>query len=194
MKIKLILSLLLIFYTSITMAQIEFPVYKPLPPVQRVPPPPIQTWEPQKRERISEQPVQQLETNVIAKFVIQKATVNGKDYSEHYVTNEACLVVYTEKDSKEIFFANYLPLSKSISTGTMINPELSSKAATSTSYKTQTSKFKWSFSNSYDNIKGIADVHLLKIYTNEGTSFSCTISSKDTFLKFTGQMENPNDN
>lgn len=190
MKKYLVLAALL-FMGSFGYAQVEYPVYKPLPPIQRVPPPPIQTWEPQRQERISEQPVQQSETNVIAKFVIQKATVNGKDYSEHYVNNEACLIVYTEKDSKEIFFANYLPLSKSISTGIMINPELSSKAATPTSYKTQTSKFKWSFSNSYDNVKGIADVHLLKIYTNEGTSFSCTISSKDTFLKFTGYMDTP---
>lgn len=191
MKKYLVLAAL-ILTGGFVKAQIDFPVYKPLPPIQRVQPPPMQTWELPKRERVLEQPVQESETTVIAKFVIQKATVNGEDYSEHFVKNGACLIVYTEKDSKEIFFANYSPRSNSISAGMMSNLELSSKAATSTAYKTQTSKFKWSFTNSYDNVKGTADVHLLKIYTEDGTSFSCTISSKDTFLKFTGYMENPN--
>lgn len=191
MKKYLVLAALL-FTGGFVRAQIEFPVYKPLPPIQRVQPPPMQTWELPKRERISEQPVQEPETTVIAKFVIQKATVNGKDYSQYYVDNEACLLIFTEKESKEIYFANYLPLKKSMSAGKMIATELNTTTATASHYKTQTTKFKWSFSNSYDDTKGIADVHLLKIYTEDGTSFSCTISSKDTFLKFTGYMENPN--
>lgn len=190
MKKYLVLAAL-ILTGGFVKAQIEFPVYKPLPPIQRVSPPPLPTWELPKRERISEQPVQQSETTLIAKFVIQKATIDGKDYSQYYIDNEACLLIYTEKESKEIFFANYLPLKKSISTGIMIKPELNTTSATTNSYRTQTTKFKWSFTNSYDNVKGMADVHLLKIYTNEGTSFSCTISSKDTFLKFTGYMDTP---
>ncbi len=53
MKKYLVLAALL-FMGGFGYAQVEYPVYKPLPPIQRVPPPPIQTWEPQRRERISE--------------------------------------------------------------------------------------------------------------------------------------------
>lgn len=191
MKKYLVLAAL-ILTGGFVKAQIDFPIYKPLPPIQRVQPPPMQTWELPKRERVLEQPVKESETTVIAKFVIQKATVNGEDYSQYYIDNEACLLIFTEKESKEIYFANYLPLKKSMSVGIMIEPELNTTASTATNYKTQTTKFKWSFTNSYDNVKGMADVHLLKIYTEDGTSFSCTISSKSNFLKFTGQMQNPN--
>jgi len=136
MKRYLVLTALL-FTGSFVKAQVEFPVYKPLPPIQRVPPPKIQSWQPPKRERVYEQPLQQSETTVLANFIIQKATVNGKDLSQHYINNEACLVIYTEKGSNDIFFANYLPVSKSISTGAMIEPELSSEPETEKSYQLQ---------------------------------------------------------
>lgn len=105
-----------------------------------------------------------------------------------YKDSQACLVIYTELGSDAIFFANYMP-SKSISVGPMIDPELIDQPKTSTSYQTQLTKFKWSFSNSYDSEKGVAEVRLLKTYIANGTGFSCTISSKNNFIKFTGQMQ-----
>ncbi|SES06408.1 hypothetical protein [Pedobacter rhizosphaerae] len=191
MKSKLLLIALFMTAVKSSWGQVDFPVYKPLPPVPRQSiPTPIPQLQPQYRQRSYEE--SEKEMKVIAKFVIENATIDGKDYSKYYRDNQACLVIYTQADSKEIYFATYIPVTKSISTGIMTNLDLRSEAATSNSYKTQTSKFKWFFSNSYDNVKGTADVHLLKIYTENDTAFSCTISSKDTFLKFTGRMEDPN--
>jgi len=190
-KTTFTLALSIQFLLGIELIAQDFPIYQPLPVIALSPQEPIQTWE---MAKLKEPDYYQQEQDriIISKFMIETATVDGKDYSQHYINNNACLVIYTNKGSKDIYFANYMPVSKSISTGVMISPELITKPKTSTSDKQQTSIFKWSFSNSYDNNKGIANVHLLQIYHSGGTLFSCTISSKGTLAKYTGHMESIN--
>jgi hypothetical protein len=194
MKTKaLILALSIHLLCGIKTKAQDFPVYEALPVIPGSIPAPVQIMEmPRMNHRVHQQSTDDEEFTVISTFIIETATIDGKNYSQHYINNEACILIYTTKGSNQTFFATCMPVSKSISTGIMDSPGMTTQPNGSGSYNQKTYQFKWPYSNSYDDKRGIANVHLLQIFQKDATLFSCTISTKDNFIKFTGHMERSN--
>lgn len=130
------------------------------------------------------------ESTTHAKFIIQDARVNNNDISEQFVKEGAYLVIYTNKGENKIYFANINPKQGSQSFGHIFDTHSESTEQSQTHYKNDVFKFKWSYTNDYDNKLGTATVKLVKVHKEAGIAFTCTIIPENLdVMIFKGYME-----
>lgn len=110
------------------------------------------------------------EHEILAKFIITDATINGKDYTSIILEQGAYTVFYNFKGDSLIYMSNYWPKDDTQSFGPMYSTQMSFEERHDV-YHADTYSFKWKFENTYDKIKGTAKVQLTKIYKPSGVAF-----------------------
>lgn len=108
---------------------------------------------------------------IIAKFIITDASVNGTDVTPTLLKAGAYTVFYTSDDDELIYMANVWPNSNSQSYGPMYSAESTKHKETYETYEADIFYFNWRYINTYDEKKGTAKVQLIKIYKPQGVAF-----------------------
>lgn len=126
--------------------------------------------------------------NVVAKFIVTDAKANGKDITSAATGEGEYLIFYTVPNDSTIFFANVLLKDKRESYGPTYEMQSYTTPHTATDYETDHVTFKWSYTRSTDQFKGIATVKLLKIGKPNGVAFELTIMGEN-FLEYKGYMD-----
>ncbi|MDO9000553.1 MAG: hypothetical protein Q7W45_12360 [Bacteroidota bacterium] len=109
----------------------------------------------------------QEQQKTILLFYITEANINGVDFSEDYINNEAYITFYMNIDDSVLTMANVLSLNKSQSYGfikpyaKIVNDEPYESIPSLRSY------YKWAYINSYDSITGSAHIELIQIFKEE---------------------------
>jgi len=114
-----------------------------------------------------------------SKFIIQDARINEQDISESWIKGASYLAFYTISGSEESYFASVNPGQKSNSSGRIFNLTHKLEKETASTYENQVFAFKWSYSNSYDDKKGTADVKIVQFKKNGRIGFMCTINPEN---------------
>ena len=119
----------------------------------------------------------------IAKFIVTKATNNGKDETKLLVSQKAYTVFYKKEDGN-LYMANVWVKNKSQSFGRIFI------ATNDRQNNKDNINFKWNYVNDYDNKSGTAKVNLVKIYDDLATISKLTIitEKRDTII-YQGYME-----
>lgn len=110
------------------------------------------------------------------------AELNGSDMSGFYQSQEAFFVLYQSSDSLDCM-ANVMPLSNSQSYGPIYDVELESLGKLDGD-PMDVMKFKWDYTNTYDERSGTADVEIVLVYTSERLVIRVTImpENKDVLI------------
>lgn len=125
---------------------------------------------------------------LISKFIITDATLNGDDITPEIIESEMFTVFYMNDD--EFYMANVADHGKSMSFGPMYNIRLDDSDETYGAYNADYIYFNWLYINDYDDKKGTARVQLIKIYKPQGTAFILTIIPEDLeLIVYKGYME-----
>lgn len=112
-----------------------------------------------------------IDQDVIAKFIITDASVNGVDNTPILLDQGAYTVFYTSKNDGLIYMANYWEKDNTQSYGPMYSAANDSYNETVETYKADIFNFNWRYINDYDDKKGTAKVQLTKIYKPQGITF-----------------------
>ncbi len=130
------------------------------------------------------------EQEVIAKFIISSASVNGKNNTQILLDQGAYTVFYTFQNDGLIYMANYWPKNNSQSFGPMYSAETTRYNETYENYKADVFNYNWRYTNDYDDQSGTAKVQLTKIYKPEGVVFILKIiaENRDVII-YKGYME-----
>ncbi|MBW4890122.1 hypothetical protein KXQ82_10365 [Mucilaginibacter sp. HMF5004] len=115
------------------------------------------------------------ENTELARFIISDVRMNDIDVTKTFVDGQSYLVLYTPAGSKELYFASIRHTDHTQSYGRIYDQESSQVDATSTQYKSENYKFKWSYANSYDNKQGTATITMELVYKPNGTAFTCKV-------------------
>lgn len=133
---------------------------------------------------------QKEENNVIAKFIITEATINGIDETDTYLEQEAYIVFYTFEKDKLIYMANYWQKNNTQSFGPMYGTKSLNHKETSKTYEAKEFNFSWRYTNDYDNKTGTAKVLFTEIYKPNGVTFNIKIIPENLdVIILSGYME-----
>ena len=113
--------------------------------------------------------------NIVAKFIITDARINGRDVTPQAAAAGEYLIFYTLPGDTTMYLANVLSKPGTQSYGITYNMNAYTTPKTATEYETDHFTFNWSYANSYDQHKGTATVKLLKIGKPSGVAFEMTI-------------------
>jgi hypothetical protein len=90
--------------------------------------------------------------------------------------------------------ANFWQTSNSQSSGSIYSILKKRIEANDENYQIDTLNFKWDYSNTYDDVKGTANVELSKVFTPDGVYFTMNILSENSdVLVYKGYMEETNE-
>jgi hypothetical protein len=130
------------------------------------------------------------EQEVIAKFIITDASVNGIDNTPTILEQGAYTVFYTSQDDGLIYMANYWPKNDTQSFGPMYSAETVAYNETYETYKADIFYYNWRYTNDYDGKSGTAKVQLTKIYKPQGVAFILKIIPENLdIIIYKGFME-----
>jgi hypothetical protein len=151
----------------------------------------IATYKNLKEDEVSNQDEsEQRNQEVIAKFIITEATVNGEDNTSILREQGAYTVFYKFENDDLIHMANYWPKANSQSFGPMYSAENTTYEETYESYKADVFHFNWRYTNDYDDKKGTAKVQLTKVFKPKGVSFILKIIPENLdIIIYKGYME-----
>ena len=126
---------------------------------------------------------------VIAKFKITEAKMNGIDMTQYYYDRKQYFVFY-QYNPKEMCFASVSSINNDQSYGSLHSETSEKKLETETSYASDIFNFRWKYKNSYDGDSGYATICFTKIYKPTGVLFSIKmITQKLDVLTYIGYME-----
>ena len=127
---------------------------------------------------------------ILAKFIITDATLNGVDVTPTLLSNNAYTVFYTRGNDGLVYMANVWAKSNSQSYGPMYSINKENIKETYETYEADIFNFNWLYINNYDNKKGTAKVQLIKIYKPQGVAFTVTIIPENLdIMVYKGYME-----
>ncbi|EIJ38793.1 hypothetical protein JoomaDRAFT_1786 [Galbibacter orientalis DSM 19592] len=117
--------------------------------------------------------------DVMGRFVIMDATMDGKDITSQLLSKNAFLAFYQYKGDKEIYFANVWPKADSYSNGIIYNLTLDTPFYDRDGYNNQRLTFYWKYWNSYNADQGNASVEMKIIKKPQGNHFIIKIIPED---------------
>jgi len=127
------------------------------------------------------------EQHIKAKFKITNAEINSKDYTDYYVANKGYLSFYELDGSEDLYFVSFSLLRKTQSFGKIYDVEAETEVETEKSFKTVLYKFKWSYTNDYDDKTGVAQVSFYEVSKALKTEFICIMTLENhEILKLKG--------
>jgi hypothetical protein len=133
---------------------------------------------------------QKEENDVIAKFIITEASINGIDWTDYYLDQSAYVVFYNVDDKNVIYMANYCEKDNTQSYGPMYATKSLNHEETDKTYEAKEFNFSWRYTNDYDNKTGTAKVLFTKIYKPNGITFTIKIIPENLeIIVFSGYME-----
>lgn len=106
-----------------------------------------------------------------AELEIKDARINDVDYTEDFTNNKNKLYFYKIIDSNQICFSNHFDVDNTQSYGRIYNVVREHLDETDDTYEKDIYKFKWSYTNTYDDVKGTADILLSLEYKPKGIYF-----------------------
>lgn len=130
---------------------------------------------------------QQLERLQEDDFVlsIAQAEIDGEDYTDVYLKNNALLTFYERNDT--LYFANVWQKAGSQSYGEIT--VLASKEYSNRKYPTETVSFLWEYANTYNDKVGIAIVILRITHRPVSSDYELSILTESTkLLSFKGYV------
>lgn len=128
--------------------------------------------------------------DVLAKFIITEATINGIDETAFYLDQSCYTVFYTFEKDNLIYMANYCDKENTQSFGPMYATESLNHEETSETYEAEEFNFSWRYTNNYNDNTGTAKVLFTKIYKPNGITFTIKIIPKNLdLIVFSGYME-----
>ena len=129
-----------------------------------------------------------------AKFIITNGTVNGEDITPRLINEKPYFVIYRIIKTNDLCMANFCQTSNSQSSGSIYSILKKRIEANDENYQIDTLNFKWDYSNTYDEVKGTANVELSKVFTPEGVYFTMNILPENSdVLVYKGYMEETNE-
>lgn len=128
--------------------------------------------------------------DVLAKFIITDARVNGNDATPQLVSNRAYTVIFKDEGDDKLHMSNVWEKAGSESYGVIYSFKRVGKSEIIDGYERDTYHFNWSYNNTYDDKKGTAKVELIKIYKPQGIAFSLKMVTESLDVTvYKGYME-----
>lgn len=128
-----------------------------------------------------------------AKFIITNGIVNGEDIIPRLINEKAYLVIYRITETNDLCMANFWQASNSQSSGSIYSIVKKRIEANDENYQIDTLNFKWDYSNTYDKIKGTANVELSKVFTPDVVYFTMNVLPENSdILVYKGYKEETN--
>ncbi len=128
-----------------------------------------------------------------AKFIITNGAINGADVTPRLINEMAYLVIYRIIETNDLCMANFWQASNSQSSGSIYSIVKKRIEANDENYQIDILNFKWDYSNTYDKIKGTANVELSKVFNPVGVYFTITILPENSdVLIYEGYMKETN--
>lgn len=100
---------------------------------------------------------------------ILQVTIDGVDYSDAYIENEAYLMLYEENE--ELYFANVWQVAESVSYGEAIFHGQSNYIEPESGFEVDVYKFRWKYQNTYDDKTGSCLIELSLIHRPTAVAF-----------------------
>lgn len=127
--------------------------------------------------------------NVIAEFKVMDARDNGEDISPQMIPDNGRLIIYKSELNNQIMLSNFWEKSQSQSYGPIKYISKEQTPESKDAYGTEELTFNWEYTNTYDEIKGIAKIKIFIKYKPQGKYFELTIIPEDlTQLVYKGEM------
>lgn len=124
-----------------------------------------------------------------AELEIKDARINDIDYTEEFTNNKNKLFFYKIIASNQIYFSNHFEVIDSQSYGRIYNVVREHINETDDSYEKDIYKFKWSYANTYDDVKGTADIILSLEYKQNGIFFELIMNQDNLDVnKYKGEF------
>ena len=125
-----------------------------------------------------------------AEMEIKDARINDIDYTEEYTNGKANLYFYKIIDSDQIYFSNHFEVGDTQSYGRIYNVIKEHLDETDDTYEKDIYKFKWSYANTYDDVKGTADIILSLEYKYNGIYFELIMNQDNLDVnKYKGEYK-----
>jgi len=93
-------------------------------------------------------------------LLLNSATSNGADVTEFAVESNGYLMLEAEGENDYIYLLNVRPLETTMSSGPISDLSVAHKEKEKDALAVDVYYFKWYFSNSYDDVTGVANVAL----------------------------------
>jgi hypothetical protein len=104
----------------------------------------------------------------ITLFNIEKATIDGEDYSEKFKEGKVYTVFYRNLKDSILAMANVWPVNGSQSYGNVYPHQMIVTDETYEGLKSTRTFYKWFYTNTYDDAKGSASIELIQVVKSEG--------------------------
>lgn len=125
-----------------------------------------------------------------AELEIKDIRINDIDYTEEFTNKKDKLYFYKIITSNQIYFTNYLEAVDSQSYGRIYNIVREHFDETDDTYEKDIYKFKWSYANTYNDVKGTADIILSLEYKYNGIYFELIMNQDDLDVnKYKGEFK-----
>lgn len=129
----------------------------------------------------------QQDQQVLAKFVVLEANLNGVDYTD-WALNKGNYLIFFLNEYNKLCFSNITDGEQSH--GLISNMKHQEIEETHTTYGADHYTFRWSYSNTYDKKKGSALVELMKIYKEQAVAFEIKMVAENMdIITYKGYME-----
>ncbi len=128
--------------------------------------------------------------NIPDKYIITESKYNGVDQTAYDLDREGFFSFMELDDSGKLQLVNGSVVYDDFSYGPISKIEHTKSVETDEEYSSDTFKFKWNYSNSYDNVTGYATVKFSRIFKPQGTIFTMTIILPNLdFIEYSGYLE-----
>ena len=128
-----------------------------------------------------------------AVFKVTNYSIDGVNYDDVAIEGNAALAFYwcDESDDSDICFANVFRSQNSQSYGSVSGISKKHFDETNQYYEVDTYQFTWNYSNTFDEVTGMASVELSKIFINDMVKMTAKILVLETneVLEFVGYLE-----
>jgi hypothetical protein len=125
---------------------------------------------------------------VLARFIVTEAWINGVNLSDVYVANKAYFAFY-KTGSEPIALGGVIGDAGHQAFGHVSYIAAKRLKQTTSNEPTDKQSFTWTYENTLDGSKNIANVELIKYYTTNKVEFELKVYTQDhSSLKFRGHM------
>jgi hypothetical protein len=125
-----------------------------------------------------------------AELEIKDVRINDIEYTEEFTNNKNNFYFYKIIDSNQIYFSNHFEVIDSQSYGRIYNVVREHFDETDDTYEKDIYKFKWSYVNTYDDVKGTAYIILSLEYKYNGIYFELIMNQDDLDVnKYKGEFK-----
>jgi hypothetical protein len=133
---------------------------------------------------------QDRQEEVLGKYIITDAKMNGVDVTQEILEAEAFTVFYMYENEEGLHMANVWPKKNSQSYGFASSFIIEYKKDTYEGYKADYYSFDWHYTNDYDQKTGTAKVSVIEVFEPQGVVLIMKMITDDSDeIEYMGYME-----